>query len=287
MSSGHIDLNSVLLASRGDRRGAGHTRAVDDLLARVPEDDLLVLDGLAVVAGGADVGDHDLRVGRGDRVGGAAAAGDLDIGAVHVHLTVALQVEPGPGEQRLAVGDVAGHLEVVLGRQRAAALHRLDDVEVLAVVVAERQLARAAAVRGRAGERHVVGLTGLVGGHGAPGGVVLVSLAGEVGACKVLLELCAFYRCMCGQTISIEWARHGVVNVAVVVVRIELAAQRVRPAHLHMGGNQTGREETENSFEEHFVKYVFAKYVLRSRSEQMREAGRVRNEYRERSKECD
>lgn len=247
-------INLVLLASRGNRRVAGQTRAVDDLLARVAEDDLLVLDGLAVVAGGADVGDHDLRIVRGDRVGGAAAAGDLDIGAVHVHLPVALQVEPGPGEQRLAVGHVAGHLEVVRARQRAAALHRLDDVEVRAVVVAERQLARATAVGGRAGERHVVGLAGLVGGHGAPGGVVLVSLAGEVGAWNLLLELCAFCRWTCGPTISIERARHGVVNVARVVVRIELAAQRVRPAHLHMRGSQTDGEETENSFEEHFVK---------------------------------
>jgi len=73
---------------------------------RVGELDVVPLCCCAVPA---DVGRENLRV---VVQGRSSTAGDIDGGAVHVHFTVASVVEPGPGEDGLAVLGIGGDGEV-------------------------------------------------------------------------------------------------------------------------------------------------------------------------------
>lgn len=129
------------------------------------------------------------------------AAGDGYRGAVHVHLTVADLVEPGPGESVLAGGYTFGDgvlelacagavgvaSDVAGSAGRAATYDGVDDLPLGAggwgLVGGERDLARSAAVGGAADKGE-----GLVDadGHGVACALSCVDtgplLAGEIGA---------------------------------------------------------------------------------------------------------
>ena len=142
------------------------------------KDSLLALDGTASVS---NIRREDL--GQLIKLRGVRAALDLDLGAVHVHLAVSLDVEPAPSEQRLATGRERGDLKVPFKLEGASSHVRLDHTEGLAVIVAERDLAGASTVVVSGRKFHVVALAGGVVGNGAPGGVLMVASAGEVGSC--------------------------------------------------------------------------------------------------------
>lgn len=129
-------------------------------------------------------------------------AGDSDGGAVHVHLSVADLVEPGPGEGVLARGEISGKGNIVgvealcvvgvlreISRSvgRAATHDSVDDLPLAVLgrsgVGGDGELARTATVDGGALEGDRLGLTSVpsVGGLLA----VIGSLAREVGASVV------------------------------------------------------------------------------------------------------
>lgn len=172
----------------------------------------------------------------------AAATGDRNSSAVHVHLTVANQVEPRPSEDSVTIGHIVGDLEIVGRLQRAAANDGLDHMERGTVVVAEGQLARAATMSSGTSKGNVVGLSSLVLRNGAEWGVGMVALAGEVrawiGMSAWMPEVDAETEPMTEnrRTIGIKGARHGIVNQAGIGFRVELAAERVGPAHLYVRG---------------------------------------------------
>lgn len=82
-----------------------------------------------------------------------------DLCTVHVHLAVANLVEPRPSQKSVARRRIRRNLEFVLLREGAAAEHRLDDMESLAGVVGERDLAGSSPVRGTARKLHLVLVT--------------------------------------------------------------------------------------------------------------------------------
>ena len=198
---------------------------------------VFTFDGPAF-AGAVDVGDEDLweavegvclgHGGEAFRPRGVAADGDL--GAVHVHLAVADLVEPCPGEEGLTGWSIGGDLELVLVIQRASTDHGVDDVEGLALVVGEGDLARATIVGSAALEFNLVLLTGLIVGHGFEG-VVGVSLAGEI-------------RPGGGQRVGV-----GVVLLAVGIL-VQRAADRERLGHLDV--SECGRRQQSAGQKEAF-----------------------------------
>lgn len=154
-----------------------------DVLTGVGEADVDALLGGAAV----DVGDeHGGEVGRAlldvalllnIALGGAAAL-DGDGGTVHVHLTVADAVEPGPGEGVLAFFDTLGNLvgqrafgagaalgEVAVHVRGAATLDRLDDHPLGVLggleILGQTDLAGTATVDGGTGEAQGHGLADL------------------------------------------------------------------------------------------------------------------------------
>ena len=137
-------MHSTRLAGREGRAVGRDGSSILDVLARVSKDDLPALDGFAPVP---DVGSPHVRQ-RADVAAGAVVDGNGR--AVHVHLAVADEVEPRPREQGFAGGRGRRDGEVIRVDERAAAHDRLDDLEGRAVVVAERDLARASAVSGGA-----------------------------------------------------------------------------------------------------------------------------------------
>lgn len=100
---------------------------------------------------------------------------------VHVHLPIADEIEPGPGNDRITTRGRGRDREVVFLGKGTTADHGLDNTESLATVVAERHLTRATGMGSAAFERHARGLTSLVGCNGSKG-IVVVILAREVGA---------------------------------------------------------------------------------------------------------
>lgn len=120
------------------RNGAvgGGTGIVRDLLTGVGEDDVLALNAGAVVS---NVGSEHIR----ERVDTTLlfAAVDGNECAVLVHLTVADEVEPRPGQEGVAAGGRGGDLEVPVVLQWAASHVGVDDLEGFAAVVAEGDLA--------------------------------------------------------------------------------------------------------------------------------------------------
>lgn len=175
-----------------------------DRWTRPGEVDVLALDSLTL-ARTVDVGDEDRRqavealrvgvVGHGGVRGllgiiilfihvtllRSAVATNVDLGAVHVHLAVANLVEPRPSKESLTRWSVRGHGELVLLIDGTATQHGMDDMEVLALVVGEGDLARATPVRSTSLQLQVVGLSRAVVSGGVER-VVSVALARVVGA---------------------------------------------------------------------------------------------------------
>ena len=88
----------------------------------------------------------------------ATTSTDIDLGTVHVHLAVANLVEPGPGNEGLAIRSVRWDLEAVLFVDGASADDGVDNVEAITLVVGEGNLARTTLVSGTTGHLHLVGL---------------------------------------------------------------------------------------------------------------------------------
>ena len=151
-----------------------------DRVAGVGELEILALGSGALLVG--NVGDeHVGEAAEGGRDVAATTAGDGDGSAVHVHLSVADLVEPGPGEGVLASGKVFGHGNIVAVQARSvldvlgeiargvgrAATH--DGVDDLPLAVLGRsasgdgELARTATVDGRALELDLLGLASIPG----------------------------------------------------------------------------------------------------------------------------
>lgn len=100
--------------------------------------------------------------------------------AVHVHLSVANLVEPGPGKEGISSRRIVGEGKTPRGRERARADPRVDDLPGPGLVVGQRNLTAAAFVGSRAGKTKVVGASGLPGnGRSALGSVEIdvISLA--------------------------------------------------------------------------------------------------------------
>jgi len=202
----------------------GSTRSLNHIRAGLGVLDVEVLVGLAAVS---DVGNEDLGAGREGGTGNVTlvVTSDGDGGAVHVHLAVADAVVPGPGEDGLAGLRVGGDSEVVLASKRAVTDVGLDDGEAGTLVVAERELARTAAVGGSAGSGHVVGLAGDKGSSALAGSsakVDMVALAREIGAG------------------ILEGSGHGVVDATRVGVGVVLGPEGGREGHFDVGGGDLG-----------------------------------------------
>ena len=202
----------------------GSTRSFNHIRAGLGVLDVKVLVGLAAVS---DVGNEDLRASGEGGSGNTTlvVSSDGDGRAVHVHLAVADAVVPGPSKDGLAGLSIGGDGEVVLASERAVTDVGLDDGEAGALVVAERELARTAAVGSSAGSGHVVGLTrnkgsGALAGSSAK--VDVVALARIVGA-GVL-----------------EGSGHGVVDATRVGVGVELGPEGGREGHFDVGGGDLG-----------------------------------------------
>ena len=174
--------------------------------------------------------EHGRAVLERDGRGGALFLGGADgeDGAVVVELAVARVVDPRPGKQNLVgARGVGGQGEGDVGVGGAGADLAEDDGEGLALVVRQRQLARAAVVRGAAHDLHRVLLARVPGGDGgARDGVVEVrerALAGEgrgrVGAGDVGVDLA------------------GLDGVGVALV-----PERRRVRHVHVAQDGLGRE---------------------------------------------
>jgi hypothetical protein len=181
-----------------DRSGEGRGSAVE-LLDEGTGVGELEVGGVGGAAAVADVGDEHVREGV-EKARVAGGAGDGDGSALHVHLTVADLVEPAPGENVLASGEILRDVEAVLVGDiglgvvthvaggvlgRAATLDGLDDLPdgILGgvQVSGDGDLAGATAVDGSALERELLGRA-LSEGVVDAIGVVGDSLAGEVGA---------------------------------------------------------------------------------------------------------
>lgn len=160
---------------RGRRRI--NTTCIGNLLSRIGKHRVLPFHSGATIT---NVGHEHVGIIALERIRTATGSTDHNIRAVHIHLPITHQVEPGPGKQGLTVGHIARHLEVIFGLQGASAHHGIDDFEGLAIIVAERQLAGSSTVSGGTGQRDVVGVASGVFGGGAPGGVLLVAFAREV-----------------------------------------------------------------------------------------------------------
>lgn len=225
------------------------TLALDGALdggAGLGEVDVLALDGLAL-GRAVDVGDEDgrqaveaLSVGRvsGGVVGlkvvvvisvvvhlatlAAALAANVDLGTVHVHFTVADLVEPAPGKQSLTRGSVRRDSELVLLVDGAATKDGVDNLEGLALVVRQGDLARTALVSGTTSELQRVAAARLVIGSRIER-VVRVALARKVRA------------------ISRQWVGVRVVLLAIVVL-VEGTANGEGLAHLHVSRDRRGQE---------------------------------------------
>lgn len=150
---------------------------------------------------------------------------DGHLSTVHVHLAVADLVEPRPSQQSLARGRIRGHLEFVLLRKWAAAEHRLDNMEGLALIVGERDLAGSSTVGRTAGEFHLILVARGVIRDGVEC-IVRISLARIVGP------------------IRRERIGVGVVLLALCVL-IQRAADGVWLAHLHVT-RHAGSQEAAN-----------------------------------------
>lgn len=184
------------------------------------EVDVLAFDSLTFT-GAVHVGNEDRRqVVKADGLAvGGSVVGELavlfaitttstniDLGTVHVHLAVANLVEPGPGNESLAVRSVRWDLEVVGFVDGASADDGVDNMEVVTLVVRERNLTRTTLVSSTAGHGHLVGLALRVVGGGMEW-VFSVALAREVfttgrqrvGVRVVLLAL----------GILVQWAADG------------------------------------------------------------------------------
>jgi len=253
-------------ASRGRGRGRGRGRVRDGSrggsrsaavalgLAEVAgvDDDvragvgILDVDTLGDDAAVADVSDEDGRTGgEGDRsplglllgllldrlgddrdiaLGGAAA--DADGSAVHILLAVADLVVPGPGPDGDTLGSIVRDVVLVELGVGAVADDGVDDSEGLAAVVAQADLARAAAMGSRALDGEVdAGTRGPSVDDLASSSahVDMVALAGVVGA--------------------VGGEGSGVRVVDVRGELVELGAERRRVADLHVGRGQLGAGE--------------------------------------------
>jgi hypothetical protein len=191
--------------------------------ARLGEEHIVQLEGAAAVA---NVGDKhgrkaaEVALGRG-------ASSDGDGSAVHVHLTVANVVEPGPGEDGIAGRSIRGDSEGVgaLAGGGAVSDVRVDDVPGAASVVGERGLTAATAVvgttvDGEALRRASSPLSSRLALRRTEEGVV--TLAGEVVAARA------------------QRASHAVVDVA-SGIGVVLGLEGSGRGHLHVGvrhGNQ-------------------------------------------------
>jgi hypothetical protein len=179
-----------------------------DILTRVGVDKVLV--GVCGALSGGKVGDEHVRESR-QGLGCALSrslattASNLDRCAVHVELTVADLVVPGPGKSVATFWDVRGHgdrelvgnrrvsglhlgilREVDIGQsRRASSDHTLDDLPLRVLirlrVSGDRELARTTTVDCSAHERDVLGLSGVPCVHCVDGVHTLALLAGEVG----------------------------------------------------------------------------------------------------------
>lgn len=83
--------------------------------------------------------------------------------AVHVHLSVANLVEPGPGEEGISGRCVVGECKSPRRRERTRADPRMDDFPGVGLVVGQRNLTAAAFVGSSAGKTKVVSASGLPG----------------------------------------------------------------------------------------------------------------------------
>lgn len=165
---------------------SSHAVRILHFLSGVLEDDRLSFDSGAAIA---DIRNKHVRK-RVELAAGAAFAVDGNLGTVHVHLTVANEVEPRPSKQGLAGWCSGGDVEVVGVLHGAATEIGVDDLEGLAVVVAEGDLAGSSFVAGVSSQSKVVLLTGLVGSNGLEW-VLMVAFAGEVGAYNSF-SICTF-----------------------------------------------------------------------------------------------
>jgi hypothetical protein len=77
-----------------------------------------------------------------------------DLGAIHVHLTVADFVKPSPRKESIARRSIGRHSECIIRCQRAATLNGLDDGESLSSVVRQSELAGTTTVSSTPRERH-------------------------------------------------------------------------------------------------------------------------------------
>lgn len=111
----------------------------------------------------------------------AALAANVDLSAVHVHFTVADLVEPTPGKQSLTRGSIRRDCELVLLVYGAASEDGVDNLEGLALVVRQRDLARTTLMSGTTSEFQRVAVTRVVVGSRVEW-VVRVALAREVRA---------------------------------------------------------------------------------------------------------
>lgn len=116
---------------------------------------------------------------------------DFDSRAVHVHLAVALPVEPGPRKQSLARRGVAGQGEVpvrVAGDGTVTDVG-VEDLKSVPTVEGHGYLAAAAIVRSATGDGHSVAAAGTPGGgRAASFGIQvlgIVALAWEVAAAGI------------------------------------------------------------------------------------------------------
>lgn len=213
-----------------------------DAVTRERESDLLALLGLTL-AWAVDVGDEHIRgflEGRTstsiqDRrqvasVATLLAAVDVHLSAVHVHLSVTDLVEPRPSQEGLSGWGILGDIELVRLRDRAATHYGVDDLERLALVVGQRDLAGATTVSSATLKRQLVLLARVVVGRGLEG-VIGEALTREVMAVG-------------GQGAGVA------IVLGTLLVLVQGAPDGKRVAHLHVcrgTQGQTSQEEDSSN----------------------------------------
>lgn len=160
---------------------------MDNCVSRIRKDDIFSLYRCALVwlvdVGHEDVGQaihRLLSLVLSPSMSSRGGANNVHPRAVHVHFAIADEVEPSPGKQNGARRSEVWDGKIIRQGDRASSNHRLDDLEILAIVVRERKLARAPSVLCSADDGHVVLLACLVRGSRSDRGLRLESFAWKI-----------------------------------------------------------------------------------------------------------
>lgn len=244
-------LCALLGAFRGHLGLCSHAVRILHLLSGVVENNVLSLDGSAAIA---NIGNKHIRE-RVELSGGGALAVNSDLGTVHVHLTVSDEVEPRPCKESLSGWCVGWDVEVVGILHWATAEIGVDNLEGLAIVVAEGDLAGSSIVAGVSSKCQVVLLASLVGSDRLER-VLVVTFAREVGSFREPLASVRVMDVSMGSSlpeglrgpvmdqsglvfsISIISTAHIKVNRSdkmPIHTLVELASQGIWPLHFHVG----------------------------------------------------